>query len=329
MTHPAVLASAAALALALPASTALAASGLDAARNTGTRIGERLEQLRDPTGDTPRLAVDLRLERASAAPAADAWLAPEAPEPEAPGVDPGRFELRPLPVRELHLRSDAADPDPSGFWSRGAADLARESSGFLDLGGSLAALSTGFDGVSDHGTARGLAVGIDRNRYGDGGLVTQGSVAAYGTMSPVPGSYVDVIAGTVAEPGTPSGEPLLFGSATLGLERRSPGWLVAPYGRFEAARETRDARALGGRAVLGFRTETSLDARGARLHPQLRLEMERARMPGDAGKGRRVTTLAPALRADFSPDWNARIEHRSVFGETRESRLELRVTGRF
>lgn len=314
----------------LSVSPAVAASGLEAAQAAGARIGERLEQLRDPSAETPRLDVDLRLERATLDQPADPWLAPS-PEPESVGVDPGRFELRPVPVREMRIRSDGSDPDPSGFWSRGAADLAREGSGFLDLEGSLAALSTGFDAVTGDGGARGVAASFDRGRFdGASGVGTQSGVAAYGTLQPVPGGYLDVLAGTVADPDAADGDALFYGSATFGLERRQDGWLVAPYGRVETAGAIEAPETLGGRAVMGLRTEAAFDVRGTRLRPQLRLEAERAGTPGRGLTAGRTTTIAPALRADFSPDWNARVEHRSVIGaNARENRLELRVTGRF
>lgn len=314
------------LALALLAAPAVAAPAAEAARAAGERVGERLEALRDPARRDPRLDVAVRIEETAADRSLDALRA-GAPEPPASAFDAARFEPRPAPPHETRLRTDAVALDRTGAWSRGEARLAREGSGFLDLEGSVATLSAGLDVARGARTARGLSASLDRRRFGDDAVGTQAGLLGYGSFQPLPSSFLDLVGGTVLD-GRGGAEPLLFGSATLAVERRRAGWLLAPYGR-AAALGGEGPGGLRGRLVAGLRTERVIELRGRRLRPQLRLEAERARLPGEA-RAHRSYTLTPAPLADIAPDWDARIEHRSTLRETgRESRLEVRLTGRF
>lgn len=311
------------------AAPAAATPEIDAARASVERVGQRMERLRNPSFDAPRVDVNLRFERNEDERQTDDRLNrfPDSPDTR---FDPGRFEARPLPSNEMSVRTGGVPLDGFGFWSRGRADLAREGRGSVDIEGSTASVSTGYDWGRPGGGIAGVSLSLDRRRFGDDDVGTLVGVAGYRSYQTSRSSFMDVIGGTVHQEDG-SGESLTFGSATVGMEYRPAGWLVSPYGRAEVfgadAQEASDA--MTGKIVAGFRTERTVEIYGRRLRPQLRWEIEHDRQPGRPDV-QRFHTVTPALFMEIAPDWNARVEHRSVVRDTGHSgRLDVKVTGKF
>ncbi|MBB3950163.1 hypothetical protein [Aureimonas jatrophae] len=309
------------LVLALPAllfgGDAGASPAADAARAAAERLGERLERIRDPEVDPPRLDIDLRLEAGDDEQRMESWDR-LTPDPADERFGRTLFDPRAAPRREMHLRSDGLATDAEGSWSRGSVTLAPGGR----VGESDLSLTAGFDGIGRGGRIAGVAASIDQRRFGEREADLAG-VAAYGSLQLLASSFLDLSAGTMAPTGGDGGAA--FGTARFGVERRVSGWLVNPYGRAEITRER--GRDPYGALVSGLRLERSIDLGGLRLRPQIRWEGERRRVPG-TNAVERTRSVTPALLVDVAKDWTARIEHRSRTGTTgREERLEFRVSG--
>ncbi|WP_062014990.1 hypothetical protein [Aureimonas sp. AU4] len=300
-------------------SPVVASPAADAARATAERMGERLERIRDPDVDPPRLDIDLRLEVGEDERRVED-LDALTPDPADDRFGGTALGARPVPQREMHLRSAGLPADADGSWSRGSVALAPGGR----VGESDLSLTAGFDGSGRGSRIGGVAASFDQRRFGDHEADLAG-IAAYGSLQLLPSSFLDLTAGTAAPVG--GGEGVAFATARFGVERRFSGWLVNPYGRAEFTRE--GPRDPYGRLVSGLRLERTVDLGGLRVRPQIRWEGERRRLPG-AGGVERSRSFTPALLVDVAKDWTARIEHRSRTGTAgREGRLEFSVSGKW
>lgn len=300
---------------------ATASPAADAARAASERMGERLERIRDPDVDPPRLDIDLHLDPGEDESRVETWDA-LTPDPADDRFGRTSLDPRPKPQREMSLRSAGLPTDADGSWSRGAVTLAPGTgAGMGDV-----SLTAGFDGSGRDGRIGGLAASFDQRRFGDAQADLVG-VAAYGSLQLLPRSYLDVTAGTSQPAG--GGGAVRFATARFGVEHRFSGWLVNPYGRAEFFREGTHRQDPYGALVSGLRVERSVEFAGMRFRPQLRWETERRRLPV-TGAIERSRSFTPAVSVDVAEDWTARLEHRSRTGNAgREGRLEFRVSGKW
>lgn len=329
-----------------------AALASDLASATIARLGERMEDIRDPARiDHTDLDLTLRI----AQPDADHTLAPfldGVPQPVLPSLYFGEeFHARETPDRTMEVRRSAKSKTALNLWTTGEVEMGRDGSGGLDGGRSRAGLSGGFDLSLTNRASLGLALGLDQ-RIG-ASTVSALSLASYGSFHPTAQTFVDVVGGASrlqeahVEGTSPfvAGLPQAFGAVTFGYEHRRGAFMISPYGRAQVSRLGADLRQPSGRgkgvgaskasAVAGLRTDYAVDAYGLSLRPGLRVELMRdlaqAQAEGVFGdSGFESLTFTPGIRADFTPDWNARIEHKTVFEDaSRRSSMELKISGKF
>jgi len=333
-------------------STSLAA---DLASGTIARLGERMEELRDPaqTQNTD-LDLTLRIGQAHADRTLDPFLDP-VPMPVLPSLYlDDEFNAREVPNRTLEIRRQAKSATPLNLWTGGEVEMGRARSGMLDGGRSSAGLSGGADLAISSRASLGMALGIDQ-RIGDS-TVSALSLATYGSFHPTERTFVDVVGGaarlseshTQDSPAYVGGLAQGFGALTFGYEHRSGPWMISPYGRAQVSRLGADLPAFGAAsngigaskasAVAGLRTDYALKAYGLSLRPGLRVEMlrdlSRTRAIGaDDAFGRSglaSLTFTPGIRADITPDWSARIEHKTVWDNASpRSSMEMKISGKF
>ncbi|ALN72520.1 autotransporter outer membrane beta-barrel domain-containing protein [Aureimonas sp. AU20] len=332
-------------------STSLAA---DLASATIARLGERMEEVRDPE-QTRNTDLDLTLR--IAAPDADRTLAPfldAVPMPVLPSLYLGEeFNARETPSRALEIRRSAESRTALNLWTTGEVEMGRDGSGMLDGGRSLAGLSGGFDLSLSNRTSLGMALGLDQ-RIGDS-TVSALSLATYGSFHPTARTFVDVVAGAsrLAEarsldaPAFVGGLAQGFGALTFGYEHRRGAWMISPYGRAQVSRLGADLLpALNGAtvgaskatAIAGLRTDYTMKAYGLSLRPGFRVELNRdlsqAQMRGQddvfGRSGFASLTFTPGIRADITPDWSARIEHKTIWeNASPRSSMEMKISGKF
>ncbi len=343
---------------ALGAQTVEGSAGLagDLASATISRLGERMEELRDPDQrDNTDLDLTLRL----AQPDADRTLAPildAVPMPVLPSLYlGGEFNAREVPNRSLEIRRSTQSKTALNLWTTGEVEMGRDGSGMLDGGRSLAGLSGGFDLSLSDRSSLGMALGLDQ-RIGDS-TVSALSLATYGSFHPTAHTFVDMVAGasrlaetrTLDAPAFVGGLAQGFGAMTFGYEYRRGVWMVSPYGRAQVSRLGADllpslgvaAGAVGASkasAVAGLRTDYAMKAYGLSFKPGLRVELTRdlarTQMVGEADafgrSGFASLSFTPGIKAEIAPDWSARIEHRTIWDNTAShSSLEMRISGKF
>lgn len=349
------------LSIVLPAAAAQTVEGSaglagDLANATIARLGERMEDIRDP-GEVANSDLDLTLRIAPMD--ADRTLAPildAVPMPELPSLYlDSEFKAREAPNRSLEIRRSAQSETPLNLWTTGEVEVGRDGSGMLDGRRSLAGLSGGFDLSPSNRTSLGMALGLDQ-RIGDS-TVSALSLATYGSFHPTASTFVDMVAGASRLAETRSAEApafvggLLqgFGALTFGYEHRRGPWMISPYGRAQVSRLGADLLpALGGglngvgasraSAIAGLRTDYAMKAYGFSFKPGLRVELTRdlARTQISGAddvfgrSGLASLSFTPGIRADIAPDWSARIEHKTVWEDaSAQSSLEMKISGKF
>lgn len=193
------------------------------------------------------------------------------------------------------------------LWSGGFVKLGTDDNGWIDLESTLVGISGGADYRFSSEFAAGLGFGYGRDVTNIGSSGTRNtaeavSMAVYGSYRPVPGFFVDGMAGYgviafdsqryVAATGDMAlGRRLgdqLFGAMTFGYEYVDGGLRLSPYGRISASRSILDPfsetgaglwnLAYGGQMVdsltgiLGFRIEYDIPTEWGLLTPRARLE---------------------------------------------------------
>ncbi|MET3579039.1 uncharacterized protein with beta-barrel porin domain [Mesorhizobium robiniae] len=210
--------------------------------------------------------------------------------------------------------SAAADPivsdSPFGelaLWSGGYVNFGKNDDGALKLESTLVGVSAGADYRFSPQLTAGLGFGYGRDvtDVGDNGTESHAkaiSIAAYGSYRPVPGFFLDGLAGYSSldfdseryvtgtgdfASGTRSGDQI-FASFSAGYEYRRDGLLISPYGRLSGSRSRLDGFTETGAGLdnltfgeqeidtlsgtLGLRLEKAMPMGWGVLTPRLRLE---------------------------------------------------------
>jgi uncharacterized protein with beta-barrel porin domain len=193
------------------------------------------------------------------------------------------------------------------IWSGGYINFGTNDDGGLALDSTLVGVSAGADyRFSPYLTAgAGFGYGHDATGIGDNGTESRAqafSMAVYGSYRPVPGLFLDGLAGYSAmdfdsrrfvtatgefATGARSGNQI-FGSVTAGYEYRQDGLLISPYGRLSGAHSTLDLFSETGAGInsltfseqkidtlagsLGLRLEKSFKTSWGSLTPNARFE---------------------------------------------------------
>lgn len=146
------------------------------------------------------------------------------------------------------------------FWSGGFVSFGTNDDGAINLDHTLVGVSAGVDYRFTPQLTAGFGVGYGRDVTEAGSNDTESraeafSLAAYGSYRPVPGFFLDGLAGystmtfdsvryvtTTGEFATGSrGGDQLFASLSAGYEFRNEGLLISPYGRLSGSHSTLDA----------------------------------------------------------------------------------------
>ena len=167
----------------------------------------------------------------------------------APNTEEGASTLQPPPVEDLF--------DDLAFWSGGFVDFGTNDNGAINLDHTLIGASAGMDyRFSPELTAGiGLGYGRDVTDISSAGTETRAeavSIAAYGSYRPVPGMFIDGLAGYTTmsfdslryvtatgdlATGNRSGDQF-FASLSTGYEYRNEGLLISPYSRISGSHST-------------------------------------------------------------------------------------------
>ncbi|MBB3999029.1 autotransporter outer membrane beta-barrel domain-containing protein [Aureimonas pseudogalii] len=319
-----------------------------------SRLGDRLERLRDADRkEASGVELTLRLGTVETDAPVDPFLIDD-PTPVLPQIYlQDDILTRGVPSRTMEIKRAAQAEGNLDLWWLGSVDLGRRGDGMLAPGRSAAGLSAGFDVKPEADRSYGLALGFDQG-LGAAGSVAVPSLAAYGSVHPTTHTFVDAVAGLArvetaldpapAEPALGlSGRTLSFGALTFGYEARKGRWLLSPYGRAELSAigpfsaptsVAVSARRLS--AVAGLRADYTLRTEGLLIKPGLRFEMLRDLSRVDAASDRlaassaRTFSFSPGIRAELTPDWSARLEHKALWGGAGDTRsVELRIDGKF
>lgn len=172
--------------------------------------------------------------------------------PPASAVHNSRDEIKPSSGTAFERASgDLA------FWSGGYVNFGRHDDGDLNLDHTLVGISVGMDYRFTPELTAGLGIGYGRDVTEVGSNRTESranafSVATYGSYRPVPGWFIDGLAGygtlrfdseryVTATGGFARGErkgKQFFASLSTGYEYRNQGLLASPYARLEGSRST-------------------------------------------------------------------------------------------
>ncbi|TKT69198.1 autotransporter outer membrane beta-barrel domain-containing protein [Aquamicrobium sp. LC103] len=271
-----------------------------------TNFNQRLEQLHNESERRSNsVGVNVGVQQPS--------ITPDAYAPQEDAHDPALKAIgRAAPV-QAERRSDpqpAPVDHPFGnlaFWSGGFVNFGTNDNGAINLDHTLVGVSAGVDYrfTSELTAGFGLGYGRDVTEVGSNGTESRAeafSLAAYGSYRPVPGLFIDGLAGYSAmsfdslrhvtatgdyATGTRGGDQF-FASLTAGYEYRNEGLLISPYGRLSGSRSTLDAFTETGAGMwnltygeqridtlsgtLGLRLEYAISTDWGALKPRGRLE---------------------------------------------------------
>ncbi|MDQ0995413.1 uncharacterized protein with beta-barrel porin domain [Phyllobacterium ifriqiyense] len=207
----------------------------------------------------------------------------------------------PPPVANEHALGEFA------LWSGGYVNFGTNDDGAIKLDNTLVGVSAGVDYRFNPNLTAGIGVGFGRDStdVGDNGTESRAeafSIAAYGSYRPVPGFFLDGLAGysTMSfdseryvtstgdfASGKRNGDQF-FASLTAGYEYRKKGLLMSPYGQLSGSRSTLDAFTEKGADIynltygdqdidtlsgtFGFRVEHAIRTKWGLLTPRARLE---------------------------------------------------------
>lgn len=198
------------------------------------------------------------------------------------------------------------------FWSGGFVNFGTNDNGAINLDRTLVGISAGMDYRFSPELTAGFGIGYGRDvtEVGSNGTESRAeafSLAAYGSYRPVPGLFIDGLAGysTMSfdsrrfvtatgdfATGSRSGDQL-FASATVGYEYRNEGLLVSPYGRLSGSHSTLDMFSETGAGLWNLTYgEQTIDT----LSGTLGLRLQYA-IPMDWG------TLTPRGRLEYTHDF--------------------------
>lgn len=167
----------------------------------------------------------------------------------APAAATGDSNAQPAPIESLF--GDLA------FWSGGFVNFGTNDDGAINLNHTLVGVSAGVDYRFTPELTAGFGVGYGRDVTDAGSNGTESraeafSLVAYGSYRPMPGVFLDGLAGystmsfdslryitTTGEfaTGSRSGDQL-FASISAGYEYRKDGLLISPYGRLSGSHST-------------------------------------------------------------------------------------------
>ncbi|ATN37805.1 hypothetical protein ACO34A_29015 (plasmid) [Rhizobium sp. ACO-34A] len=198
------------------------------------------------------------------------------------------------------------------FWSGGFVNFGTNDNGAINLDHTLVGVSAGVDYRFTPELTAGFGVGYGRDvtEVGSNGAESQGeafSLAAYGSYRPIPGFFLDGLAGYSVmsfdslryvtatgdfATGLRSGDQV-FVSLSAGNEYRNDGLLISPYGRLSGSHSTLDAFSETGADMWNLTYgEQGIDT----LSGTLGLRFEYA-IPMDWG------TLTPRGRLEYTHDF--------------------------
>ncbi|EJN02496.1 putative Ig domain-containing protein [Phyllobacterium sp. YR531] len=205
------------------------------------------------------------------------------------------------PVENGHALGEFA------FWTGGYVDFGTNDDGAIKLDNTLVGVSAGVDYRFTPKLTAGVGVGFGRDStdVGDNGTESRAeafSIAAYGSYRPVPGFFLDGLAGysTMSfdseryvtstgdfASGKRDGDQF-FAALTAGYEYRKGGLLISPYGQLSGSHSTLDAFTEKGADIynltyddqdidtlsgtFGLRLEHAIRTKWGMLTPRARLE---------------------------------------------------------
>ncbi|WP_186445098.1 autotransporter domain-containing protein [Mesorhizobium sp. J18] len=233
-----------------------------AKRFANTQIGnfnQRLEQLHNE-GEQRSNSIGVNVSVQQPTDNATAYADQEAPRD--PALD-SIGQVAPSPAENENPLLSQPAPDRFGdlaFWSGGFVNFGTNDDGAINLDHTLVGVSAGVDYRFTPQLTAGFGVGYGRDATDVGSNGTESraeafSLAAYGSYRPVPGFFIDGLAGysTMSfdserfvtatgefAAGSRSGDQL-FASLSAGYEYRNDGLLISPYGRLSGSHSTLDA----------------------------------------------------------------------------------------
>lgn len=205
------------------------------------------------------------------------------------------------PVANEHALGEFA------FWSGGYVNFGTNDDGAIKLDNTLVGVSAGIDYRFNPKLTAGIGVGFGRDStdIGDNGTESRAeafSIAAYGSYRPVPGFFLDGLAGYSTmnfdseryvtstgdfASGKRDGDQF-FASLTAGYEYRKQGLLISPYGQLSGSLSKLDAFTEKGADIynltyddqdidtlsgtFGLRVEHAIRTKWGLLTPRARLE---------------------------------------------------------
>ena len=228
-----------------------------------TNFNRRLEQLHDE-GDRRNNSMDVNVSVRQPATDAHAYAADEdavhdpaldaigRTSPSTPGTGDANPNSRPAPADERFGNL--------AFWSGGFVNFGSNDDGAINLDHTLVGVSGGVDYRFTPQFTAGFGIGYGRDVTDVGSNGTESraeafSLAAYGSYRPVPGFFLDGLAGYstmrfdsrryVTASGDfangARGGDQLFASLSAGYEYRNDGLLISPYGRLSGSHSTLNA----------------------------------------------------------------------------------------
>lgn len=222
------------------------------------------------------------------------------------------------------------------FWTGGYVNFGTNDNGAINLDHTLVGVSGGIDYRFTPELTAGLGIGYGRDVTEIGSNGTQSraeafSLAAYGSYRPVPGFFLDGLAGYGAmsfdslryvaatgdfASGTRSGDQF-FGSLTAGYEYRDQGLLVSPYGRLSGSHSTLDPFTETGAGPWNLAYgEQSIDTLSATLGLRLAYDI-----PTDWG------VLTPRGRLEYTHDFEGSSRASLGYADTGTTPFALEAGG--
>lgn len=282
-----------------------------------TNFNQRLEQLHDE-GERRRTSMNLSVgtTHGDAARTAYGQEIETDPTVEAFRRMDGGWQPASNPV--ANLLGDLA------IWSGGYVNFGTKDDGAINLDHTLVGVSGGVDYRFTPQFTAGFGIGYGRDvtDVDFNGTETRAeafSLAAYGSYRPVPGFFLDGVAGYstmsfdsrryVTESGdfaggSRSGDQL-FASLTAGYEYRNDGLLISPYGRLSGSRSTLDAFAETGAGMRNLTYgQQSIDALSSMLGLRFAYSIPTTR-----------GTLTPRGRVEYTHDFEGSSRARLGYGD--------------